>query len=174
MNKYDNQFTDEELEQQQEEFHNTVENWDSSLSSGYQSIEEFEKDHKVVAKERHDLSLIFLRKRQEGEIINLQYENAESDKISKLEKVHKKELDALYKKKYKSSSITADEMERIQVKPSISVKEYTLIYGDSATTQKNDRNKINKPLPYHQKVEGGNVYYIAEEVKQWRDETRYK
>ena len=59
-------------------------------------------------------------------------------------------------------------MAKIQAKQYISRKEYELIYGDSLSTQDTNRRRLYDPLPYHQKVEGGNILYKVDEVEQWR------
>jgi len=66
------------------------------------------------------------------------------------------------------------QMIKIQVKKNISVKEYTDIYGDSDTSQKNDRGLVNNPLPYNQKVKNGKITYNVDEVEEWREKYAYK
>ena len=65
-------------------------------------------------------------------------------------------------------------MAKIQSKEIISVREYTEKYGDSIKAQANDRNRINNPLPYHQKVEGGKITYYVDEVKEWREKYNHR
>ena len=62
---------------------------------------------------------------------------------------------------------TEKEMKRIQAKKNITVKEFTEIYNISKTSQQNYRSRLYDPLPYHQKVEGGNITYAVEEVEKW-------
>ena len=85
-----------------------------------------------------------------------------------------KNLDKVIMLKEEESSYSAKEMEKIQVKNIISVKEYTEKYGDSDTSQKNDRGLIKNPLPYNQKVKNGKITYNVDEVEEWRAENAYK
>ena len=59
------------------------------------------------------------------------------------------------------------EIEKLQVKKYISVKELTILHKMSKTSQQNYRERIHDPLPYHQKVAGGNITYIVKEIEQW-------
>jgi hypothetical protein len=43
----------------------------------------------------------------------------------------------------------------------------TLIHNMSKTSQQNYRERLYDPLPYHQKVEGGKITYIVEEIEKW-------
>lgn len=61
------------------------------------------------------------------------------------------------------------QMQKIQVKKNINVKEFSEIYHLSKTSQQNYRGRIHDPLPYHQKVQGGKIVYVVEEVEQWFD-----
>ena len=58
-------------------------------------------------------------------------------------------------------------MAKIQSKKIISVKEFTDRYGVSKTSQQDYRGRLRDPLPHHQKVRGGKITYIVEEVEQW-------
>ena len=60
-----------------------------------------------------------------------------------------------------------EEIKKIQAKKNITVKEFAEIYNISRTSQQNYRARLNDPLPYHQKVEGGKIVYVAEEVENW-------
>ena len=59
------------------------------------------------------------------------------------------------------------QMKKIQAKKYISVKELSEIYNISKTSQQNYRSRLHDSLPYHQKVEGGKITYIVEEVEKW-------
>lgn len=61
----------------------------------------------------------------------------------------------------------AEEMKKIQVKKNITVKEFSEIYNISKTSQQNYRGRLHDPLPYHQKVEGGKIVYVVDEVEKW-------
>lgn len=60
-----------------------------------------------------------------------------------------------------------EQIRKIQAKKYISVKEFTEIYGDSKKSQEGLRGRLNDPLPYRQKVEGGKITYVVEEVEKW-------
>ena len=47
------------------------------------------------------------------------------------------------------------------------VKEFAKIYDISKTSQQNYRTRLQDPLPYHQKVEGGKITYVVDEVEKW-------
>ncbi len=59
------------------------------------------------------------------------------------------------------------QMKKIQAKKYISVKELSEIYNISKTSQQNYRSRLHDSLPYHQKVEGGKITYIVEEIEKW-------
>lgn len=59
------------------------------------------------------------------------------------------------------------QMKKIQAKKFITVKEFTEIYNISKTSQQNYRGRMHDPLPYHQKVAGGKIVYVVEEVEKW-------
>jgi len=58
-------------------------------------------------------------------------------------------------------------IEFLQAKKIITVKEFAEIYSISKTSQQNYRSRLYDPLPYHQKVEGGKITYIVDEVEKW-------
>jgi ABC-type transporter lipoprotein component MlaA len=58
-------------------------------------------------------------------------------------------------------------MKKIHSKKYITVQEMIEIYNISKTSQQNYRGRRNDPLPYHQKVQRGNITYIVEEVEEW-------
>lgn len=59
------------------------------------------------------------------------------------------------------------QMKKIQSKKYITVKEFTDIYNTSKTSQQNYRGRMHDPLPYHQKVAGGKIVYVVDEVEKW-------
>lgn len=59
------------------------------------------------------------------------------------------------------------EIRKMQSKKNITVKEFAEIYNVSKTSQQNYRSRLYDPLPYHQKVQGGKIVYVVEEVEQW-------
>ena len=58
-------------------------------------------------------------------------------------------------------------MAKMQAKKNITVKEFAEIYNISKTTQQNLRGRLYDPLPHHQKVAGGKIVYVVEEVEKW-------
>ena len=58
-------------------------------------------------------------------------------------------------------------MKKIHSKKYITVEEMIEIYNISKTSQQNYRGRKNDPLPYHQKVQRGNITYIVEEIEEW-------
>jgi len=61
----------------------------------------------------------------------------------------------------------SENITNLQAKKNITVKELAKLYNISKTSQQNYRSRLNDPLPYHQKVEGGKITYIVEEVEKW-------
>jgi hypothetical protein len=60
-------------------------------------------------------------------------------------------------------------IKEVQAKKKVSVKELSILYPDmSPDTQKSYRQRLHDPLPYHQKVEGGKISYVVEEVENWK------
>ncbi len=58
-------------------------------------------------------------------------------------------------------------MKKLSLKKNITVKEMSEIYNISKTSQQDYRGRLNDPLPSHQKVLGGKITYIVDEVEQW-------
>ena len=81
--------------------------------------------------------------------------------LVKLNKLLKQE------ERYKEILEIEKQMIKIQVKKNITVKEFAEIYNVSKTSQQNYRGRLDNPLPYHQKVEGGKIIYNVEEVEKW-------
>ncbi len=73
------------------------------------------------------------------------------------------------KEQYQEVIDLEQQMKKIQSKKNITVKEFSEIYNISKTSQQNYRGRLNDPLPYHQKVEGGKIVYVVEEVEKWFD-----
>lgn len=99
-----------------------------------------------------------------GDLKILRDEYSSKNKSTSLEEsvdYMKLSIESLLKKQ------SAQEMTKIQSKKYITVKEFSEIYSISKTSQQNYRGRIHDPLPYHQKVVGGKITYIVEEVKNW-------
>ncbi|WP_418640631.1 helix-turn-helix domain-containing protein [Sulfurimonas sp. ST-27] len=76
----------------------------------------------------------------------------------------------LYAEQIETSPIQQNQSSNIavlQVKKNITVKELAELYNISKTSQQNYRSRLYDPLPYHQKVKGGKITYIVEEVEKW-------
>lgn len=58
-------------------------------------------------------------------------------------------------------------MRKIHSKKYITVKEMTEIYNIAKTSQQDYRGRQYNALPYHQKVMGGKITYVVEEVDHW-------
>lgn len=58
-------------------------------------------------------------------------------------------------------------MARLHGKTYLSVKEFEEKYNMSKSSQQQYRSRLYDPLPYHQKVEGGKIIYIVDEVEKW-------
>ena len=105
--------------------------------------------------------------KQEDDIINeiLRF----SKSLSYHAKADKKEVSKpSVKKEEKQEVINIEQqIQKAQVKNNISVKEFAEIYHFSKTSQQNYRSRIHDPLPYHQKVQGGRIVYVVEEVEKW-------
>lgn len=92
-------------------------------------------------------------------------------KLNSLLSIEEKEPKVIYIEKQiikvKEVIGLAEQQKKIQAKKIISAKEFTEIYGDSKKSQENYRGRLNHPLPYRQKVEGGEITYIVDEVEKW-------
>jgi len=99
---------------------------------------------------------------------------SQSDKIF-LEKIFKEiednKNDNINFDKLKDEAIkeytTAQEIEKIQAKKYITVKEFTEIYNYSSDWQKNRRSRIHDHLPYQQTKNGGKITYVVSEIETW-------
>lgn len=58
-------------------------------------------------------------------------------------------------------------MAKLHGKKYLSVKEFEEKYGMSKSSQQQYRSRLYDSLPYHQKVEGGKIIYIVDEVEKW-------
>lgn len=59
------------------------------------------------------------------------------------------------------------QLAKLNAKKILTVKELSDKYNISKTSQQNYRQRLRDPLPYHQKVQGGNITYAVEEVEKW-------
>jgi len=84
-------------------------------------------------------------------------------------------LNNLLSDKDKDADITKleQEMKVIQVKKYITADEFEKMYNISKSSQKNLRSRLTDKLPYHQKVVGGKIVYVVNEVEKWF-ENQYK
>lgn len=58
-------------------------------------------------------------------------------------------------------------MVKLHGKKYLSVKEFEEKYNMSKSSQQQYRSRLYDSLPYHQKVEGGKIIYIVDEVEKW-------
>jgi len=105
-----------------------------------------------------------------------QISDSDLDEIfSKMNKYEQKYFNLLFKVnnllKYENKDKTLmnleQELKNIQVKKNITVNEFTKIYNVSKSSQANFRGRLYDPLPFHQKVLGGKIVYVVEEVEKW-------
>lgn len=73
------------------------------------------------------------------------------------------------KKEFYQNQIKSIDIEKIQKKKYISVKEFTEIYSFSEDWQKNRRARIRDRLPFIQTTDGGKITYNVEEIEIWFD-----
>lgn len=117
---------------------------------------------------RYKVLLVELQNKQVREYNELIYsDDYTPEKEAELKALHKKEEEQFTKDFYQTKHTTAEKIETIQAKKNITVKEFAEIYNISRTSQQNYRSRLNDPLPYHQKVEGGKIVYVVEEVEKW-------
>lgn len=78
-------------------------------------------------------------------------------------------LNALLSKKdqYLEVLDIEEQMRKMQAKKYITRKEFAEIYNISISSQDVYRGRLYDPLPYHQKVAGGKVVYVVDEVEKW-------
>ena len=117
---------------------------------------------------QYKIFLVELQNKQTREFNDLIFGNDYTpEKEEALKIKHKNEEEEFTKKYYKTEQTTADKIETIQAKKNITVKEFTDIYNISKSSQRDYRSRLNDPLPYHQKVAGGKIVYVVEEVEKW-------
>lgn len=58
-------------------------------------------------------------------------------------------------------------MAKLHGKKYLSVKEFEEKYNMSKSSQQQYRSRLYDSLPYHQKVEGGKIVYLVDEVEKW-------
>ena len=71
------------------------------------------------------------------------------------------------KDKDKDINKLEEEIKLIQNKKYITVKEFEKMFNISSSSQRDYRSRLKNPLPYHQKVEGGKIVYVVDEVEKW-------
>lgn len=65
------------------------------------------------------------------------------------------------------------DMAKLHNKKYLSVQDFDEKYNMSKSSQQQYRSRLYNPLPYHQKVVGGKIVYVVEEVEKWF-ENQYK
>jgi len=78
-------------------------------------------------------------------------------------------LNSLLDKQNQSEEILQIEknMAKLHGKKYLSAKEFEEKYNMSKSSQQQYRSRLYDSLPYHQKVEGGKIIYIVDEVEKW-------
>lgn len=78
-------------------------------------------------------------------------------------------LNSLLEKQHQNDEVLQIEknMAKLHGKKYLSVKEFEEKYNMSKSSQQQYRSRLYDPLPYHQKVEGGKIVYIVDEVEKW-------
>lgn len=71
------------------------------------------------------------------------------------------------KKEFYQNKIKSIDIEKIQKKKYISVKEFTEIYGKSSDWQKDRRGRLRNKLPFIQEKLGSNILYKVEDIEIW-------
>jgi len=118
---------------------------------------------------RNKILHLELLKKQSRELIDLQNSGASYNIEEALILKHAKQEDDFISKINLTLNSTENDIIKIQAKKYITVKEFSEIYNIQKTSQQNYRARLNDPLPYHQKVEGGKIVYVVEEVEKWFD-----
>lgn len=123
---------------------------------------------------------------RKAQVINdwLEKNSPSSENTSKRTKAHSKpKHDAIYKRldnslvklngllskkdQYLEVLDIEEQMRKMQAKKYITRKEFAEIYNISISSQDVYRGRLYDPLPYHQKVAGGKVVYVVDEVEKW-------
>lgn len=129
-------------------------------------MSESEEFKSFSKEEQLNVLLIELDKQQQIELTDfLHSNNYTAYKETQLKKKHSKNRNKLYSQFYKED--TTSQIEKIQAKNNITIKEFVEIYNISKTSQQSYRSRLYDSLPYHQKVEGGKIVYVVEEVENW-------
>lgn len=78
-------------------------------------------------------------------------------------------LNSLLEKQHQNDEVLQIEknMVKLHGKKYLSVKEFEEKYNMSKSSQQQYRSRLYDSLPYHQKVEGGKIIYIVDEVEKW-------
>ena len=71
------------------------------------------------------------------------------------------------KREFYQNQIKSIDIEKIQKKKYISVKEFTEIYGKSSDWQKDRRGRLRNKLPFIQEKLGSNILYKVEDIEIW-------
>ena len=117
-------------------------NGDISLKKALQKIRKIDTSSLVWLYNFYDFNIILKKKSLLENIVKLNKLN--NKPISKVENI-----------------------EILQAKKILTVKEFAEIYSISKTSQQNYRARLHDPLPHHQKVEGGKITYVVDEVEKW-------
>lgn len=142
------------------------------VETRYKTIEYFKsfdymkhiKDPDLISEE--ELSKVDEKLDKANDLINF-YDNKHFELMFKLNNLLN------YKDKNKEVLKLEEKMREIQVKKFITVRDFEKIYNISSSSQKGLRGRLNDPIPYHQKVQGGKIVYVVEEVEKWF-ENQYK
>lgn len=78
-------------------------------------------------------------------------------------------LNSLLEKQHQNDEVLQIEknMAKLHGKKYLSVKEFEEKYNMSKSSQQQYRSRLYDRLPHHQKVEGGKIIYIVDEVEKW-------
>ena len=118
---------------------------------------------------RNKILHLELLEKQSRELIDLQNSGASYNREETLRLKHAKQEDEFILEINSALNSIENDIIKIQAKKYITVKEFSEIYNIQKTSQQNYRARLNDPLPYHQKVEGGKIVYVVEEVEKWFD-----
>lgn len=146
------------------------------MNKKLEALDDFVNDLNEDTKKLIDIEPAFMYK---GQIIRLDF-IGKTDKLflekvfEEIEKDRNEKIDFdLLKREAKQQSEQEildiqKNIARIQAQKFISSSELEILYPNmSKKTQAGYRGRINDPLPFQQKVEGGNITYEVEKVEQW-------
>lgn len=71
------------------------------------------------------------------------------------------------KKEFYQNQIKSIDIEKIQKKKYLSVKEFKEVYGKSSDWQRERRSRIKNKLPFMQEKLGANIMYKVEDIEIW-------